>query len=59
MGRTKAAVALAALALVALYLVGQAWQCSVRDARAEGVAYGVMQAQEQAYDRGYADACRS
>lgn len=59
MGKTKAAMALAALALVALYLVGQAWQCSVRDARAEGVAYGAMQAQEQAYDRGYADACLS
>lgn len=48
-------LAAAALVLAALCLAGQAWQASVRDARSEGVAFGMVQARDSAYARGYAD----
>lgn len=46
----------AAIAVAALLLTGQACQSAYRDGQAHGIAYGKAQAQQQAYDRGYADA---
>lgn len=46
----------AAVALAALLLTGQACQAAYRDGQTHGIAYGKAQAEQQAYDRGYAAA---
>lgn len=53
--KTGAALLAAVLALSLVWLCGQTWQRSVRDATQRGVAYGMAQAQQEAYDRGFAD----